>query len=124
MATVKKVLTFQQKYQATQVLEKFIKDGVTTLRREDLAKEVSRQTGLDVSVHSLDALVKAMGATYCNARRRGDQDRRPTSILARCIKQLFEKLGEPVPDELFDVLERKPGAPTWTTPQRNGDGAH
>lgn len=117
-------LTHLQVLEVDKLLESYLDpQKITVLRRDPLAKEMSRRLKYPISPNSIDALLKNKDGTYLNAKRRGEKHDKPIAVLARAVQYLFEKAGEPIHEELarlIDGEEREPDLePAGAV---NGDG--
>lgn len=102
-------LTHLQVLEVDKLLESYLDpQKITVLRRDPLAKEMSRRLKYPISPNSIDALLKNKDGTYLNAKRRGEKHDKPIAVLARAVQYLFEKAGEPIHEELARLIENPP----------------
>lgn len=106
----KMTLNFDQRLDVLNLLKaSFLDDNnVTTLRRDDLCKELARRLKLRISTSTVDSLLKTAKGTYLNTKPKGVRYGRPYAVIARAVKHLYEKAGESIPDELANLIENPP----------------
>lgn len=121
----KMTLSFDQRLDVLNLLKaSFLDDNnVTTLRRDDLCKELSRRLKLRISTSTIDALLKTAKGTYLNTKRKGTRKECGCAVIARAVKHLFDKAGEPIPEDLASLLDGEEREPDLEPAGAvNGDG--
>jgi len=98
-------LTQAQFYALIKLLEQI--DTMKFYSHDDLAKHCSKELGIEIAETSTKDACKLLGKTtqyQHNRLQPGPKPHEHTAIVARCLVQLFEHLGEAVPNELKELV--------------------
>lgn len=97
-------LTQAQFYQLIKLLEDT--DTMKFYSHDELAKHCTAKLGIEIAETSTKDACKLLGKTtqYQHNRQNGVTKADSTNVVARCLVQLFEHLGEPVPEELKELV--------------------
>ncbi len=98
-------LTQAQFYQLIKLLEQT--DTLKFFSHDELAKHCSKELGIEIAETSTKDACKLLGKVTQYQQTRLQPGAKPhdhTAIVARCLVQLFEHLGETVPEELKGLV--------------------